>query len=54
MIPIKRAIGFLYKTERGQTHGETERERRECECRSAPPRSVGLHPQTILGRNTFD
>jgi len=27
MIMINGAIGFLYKTERGQTHGETERER---------------------------
>jgi hypothetical protein len=34
MIMMKRAIGFLYQTERGQTHGETERERRDRESKT--------------------
>jgi len=29
MMMMRRVIEFLYQTERGQTHGETERERSE-------------------------
>ena len=45
---------FISNGKRTNTRRDREREERECECSSAPPRSVGLHPQTILGRNTFD
>ena len=45
---------FISKRKRTNTRRDREREERECECSSVPPRSVGLHPQTILGRNTFD
>jgi hypothetical protein len=48
MIMINGAIGFLYKTERGQTHGETERERRESAsvARRRREASVYIHKQS--------
>jgi len=39
---------FISNGKKTNTRRDREREERECECSSAPPRSVGLHPNNRL------
>jgi len=54
MIIMERAIGFLYQTERRQTHGETEIERRESASVARRRREGSVYIKKILGRHTFE
>jgi hypothetical protein len=38
---------FISNGKKTNTRRDREREERECECSSAPPRSVGLHPNNL-------